>query len=102
MKIVAAAFVAASLLAAPSVGFAKARENVELRVSTQGVNFSDASSVAKFRSNVAKQIAAACNPGDRVNADLMPDFACRNSMAQVSETRIAQLTTGNSMMATVE
>lgn len=102
MKIVAAAFVAASLLAAPSAGFAKARENVELRVSTQGVNFSDASSVAKFRSNVAKQIEVACNPGDRVNADLMPDFACRNSLTQVSETRIAQLSNGNSMMATVE
>ena len=102
MKIVAAAFVAASLLAAPSVGFAKARENVELRVSTAGVNFSDASSVAKFRSAVAKQIEAACNPGDRINADLSPDFACRNSMAQVSETRIAHLTNSNSMMATVE
>lgn len=102
MKIVAAAFIAASLLAGSTAGFAKARENVELRVSTQGVNFSDASSIAKFRSNVSKQIEAACNPGDRINADLSPDFACRNSMAQVSETRIAQLTNSNSMMATVE
>lgn len=102
MKIVAAAIVAASLIAGSSA-VAKSRENVELRVSTAGVNFADAASVAKFRAQVAKEIAAQCNPGDRVNADLSPDFKCRNSMQQVSEVRIAQLTTNaNSRMAIID
>ena len=103
MKTVTAALAAVSLLAGASGAFAKARENVEFRVSTAGVNFADAESVAAFRARVAKQIAATCNPGDRINADTKPDFACRQSMAQVSETRIAALSNkSNSMMAIVE
>lgn len=102
MKIVAAALVAAGLLAGSSAGIAKPREQVELRVSTDGVNFADAESVAQFRERVARQIAAACNPGDRVNADLAPDFKCRKSMQQVSETRIAQLSNANSQMAIID
>lgn len=103
MKTVTAALAAVSLIAGASGAFAKARENVEVRVSTAGVNFNDAESVAQFRARVAKQVAAACNPGDRVGADMSPDFSCRQSMAQVSETRIAQLSAkSNSMMAIVE
>lgn len=103
MKTLSAALVAVSLLAGSTGAFAKARENVEVRVSTAGINFQDAESVAKFRTRVAKAVAASCNPGDRVNADMAPDFACRKSMAQVSETRIAALTAkSNSMMAIVE
>lgn len=103
MKTVTAALAAVSLIAGASGAFAKARENVEVRVSTAGVNFADADSVNKFRARVAKQIAAICNPGDRINADAAPDFACRQSMAQVSETRIAALSNkSNSMMAIVE
>jgi UrcA family protein len=103
MKFVAAAVVAASLIVGGTAGFAKARENVELRVPTAGVDFADAGSVAKFRAKVAKEIAEQCNPGDRINADLSPDFKCRKSMQQVSEVRIAQLaTTANSRMAIVD
>lgn len=103
MKTLTAAFVAVSLLAGSTGAFAKARENVQVRVSTAGINFNDAESVAKFRTRVAKAVAVACNPGDRVNADMAPDFACRKSMAQVSETQIAALQAkSNSAMATVE
>ncbi|MCW2336943.1 UrcA family protein [Sphingobium sp. B2D3A] len=102
MKIVAAALVAAGLLVGSSAGFAKPRENVEVRVSTDGVNFADAESVDQFRGRVAREIAAACNPGNRVNADLAPDFKCRKSMKQVSETRIAQLSNSNARMATMD
>jgi UrcA family protein len=103
MKIVAAAFVAASLLAGATGANAKPRENVQLRISADGVNFADPASVAKFRTHVARQIAAACNPGDRIGADTSPDFQCRKSMAAVSEVRIAALATqSNSAMATVE
>ena len=103
MKTVTAALAAVSLIAGATGAFAKARENVETRISTAGVNFADAESVAKFRARVAKEIEAVCNPGERLNADAKPDFACRQSMAQVSETRIAALTTKpNSAMATVD
>ena len=106
MKTVTAALAAVSLIAGATGAtgaFAKARENVETRISTAGVNFADAESVAKFRARVAKEIEAVCNPGERLNADTKPDFACRQSMAQVSETRIAALTTKpNSAMAIVE
>jgi UrcA family protein len=103
MKTVTAALAAAVLLAGATGAFAKARENVEVRVSTAGVNFADADSVNQFRSRVARAAAVACNPGDRIGADLSPDFACRKSMAATSETRIAQLTgRSNSQMAIVE
>ncbi len=103
MKIVAAALVAASLIAGSTGAFAKGQENIAVRVSTAGVNFADADSVAKFRSRVAREVAVACNPGDRLNADMKPDFKCRKSMAAVTETRIAALSgNANSQMAIVE
>ena len=103
MKTVIAALAAASLFAGATGAIAKPRENVEVRVSTANVNFNDPESVASFRARVAKSIEATCNPGDRLNADLAPDFACRKSMAQVSETQIAALTAkSNSMMAIIE
>jgi len=103
MKIVAAALVAASLLAGATGALAKPRETVSVAVSTEGVNFADPASVAKFRTRVARQIAAICNPGDRIGADMSPDFQCRKSMAVVSDTKIAALSAPNgSAMATVD
>lgn len=57
------------------------REAVTLRVNSAGVNFADPAAVAAFRREVERKIAEACNPGDRVNADTMPDFRCRREMA---------------------
>ena len=95
MKIASAALAAAVLIAGSSTGaFAKERENVAVRVSTNGINFQDPASVAKFRARVAKAVAETCNPGDRVGADMAPDFACRQSMAKVTEVRIARLSSG--------
>lgn len=83
-----AAAVAAGLLASATAVAAneaqpatEKREAVTLRVNSAGVNFADPAEVAAFRREVARQIAAACNPGDRVNADAMPDFRCRREMA---------------------
>ncbi|MES2699745.1 MAG: UrcA family protein [Pseudomonadota bacterium] len=81
-----AAAVAAGLLASATAVAAtetktEQREAVTLRVNSAGVNFADPAEVAAFRREVARQIAAACNPGDRVNADAMPDFRCRREMA---------------------
>ena len=89
MKTVGAALIAACLLAG-SAG-AKDVEKVSVRVSTEGVNFKDPASVEKFRDRVNREIAAVCNPGDRLDADMSPDFACRKSMNGTAETRIAQL-----------
>jgi UrcA family protein len=103
MKIAGIALAAAVMIAGSTGASAKEREDVAVRVSTAGINFQDADSVAKFRARVAKAVAATCNPGDRLNADEAPDFTCRKSMAAVSEVRIAALTTGdNSRMANVD
>lgn len=101
MKIFAAAIVAASLLVGATGVSAKRVENVAVRVSTAGVNFNDPASVEKFRAEVKRQIEATCNPGDRIGADMSPDFACRKSMAVTAETRIAQIQVkSNAKMAT--
>ncbi len=101
MKIIAAALAAAILVTGTGVT-AKPVEKVQVRVSTAGINFNDPDSVAQFRQRVERQIAAACNPGDRLNADMSPDFACRKSMTGNAEVRIAALqTTSNSRMATL-
>lgn len=79
-----AAAVAAGLLASATAVAAtepQQREAVTLRVNSASVNFADPAEVAAFRREVARQIAAACNPGDRVNADVRPDFRCRREMA---------------------
>lgn len=81
-----AAAVAAGLLSVAGAAAAtetqtEQREAVTLRVNSAGVNFADPAEVAAFRREVARQIEAACNPGDRVNADNKPDFRCRREMA---------------------
>lgn len=102
MKTVAAAVVAACLLAGSAGASAKGVENVAVRVSTAGVNFNDPASVEKFRARVKREIEATCNPGDRIGADMTPDFACRKSMAVTAETRIAQVQlNSNARMATL-
>ena len=52
---------------------------------------------------VARQIAAACNPGNRIGADLSPDYRCRREMTASIEPKVRQLVmaaTNNSRMAT--
>jgi len=103
MKTVSAAIVAACLLVGSAGVAAEPVENVAAHVSTAGVKFNDPASVDKFRARVKREIAAVCNPGDRLNADMTPDFACRKSMAVTAETRIALMQAqSNSMMAIVE
>lgn len=103
MKTLCAALVAASLLAGSSATFAGTRENVSLPVVANGVDFANPEAVAKLRVSVARQIEAACNPGDRIGADLAPDFKCRREMAASLEPKVRQLVmaaTNNSRMAT--
>ena len=91
MKTITTALVAACLLAVPAGLSAKDREPVSVRVSAQGVDFSNPQSVEQFRSRVSQEIAAACNPGDRVGADMTPDFQCRKEMASHFAPALDQL-----------
>lgn len=67
------------------------RESIALKVSTAGVDFADPVSVAKFRRDVSRQIEEACNPGDRLHADMKPDFECRRQLTASLEPRLHQL-----------
>jgi len=103
MKTLYTALAAVALLAGSSTAFAAPRENVSLAVSSGNVDFTNPEAVAKFRQAMERQIAAACNPGDRVGADVSPDFQCRREMAASLNPKVQQLVmaaAGNSRMAT--
>ena len=88
MKSIGYAAAAACLLASGAPALAKPRETVSLAVSTSAVNLSDPAAVAALRKAVAVQIAEACNPGDRIGADMAPDWRCREEMAASFEPRL--------------
>jgi len=103
MKTFRTAFIAVALLAGSSAAFAGARENVALNAKASGVDFAHPEAVARYRADLQRQIAAVCNPGDRVGADMSPDFKCRREMAASMEPKVRQLVmaaTNNSRMAT--
>ena len=91
MKSLAIAMIAAGLLAGGSAATAAEREPVALKIDTAGVNFADPASVAAFRRQIERQIEEACNPGDRVDADIKPDFKCRREMAANLNPTLTQL-----------
>ena len=91
MKSLAIAMIAAGLLAGASAATAAERESVALKVDTSGVNFADPAAVASLRRQVERQIEQACNPGDRVDADMKPDFKCRREMAANLDPTLTQL-----------
>jgi UrcA family protein len=90
MKLVTTALAAAAVLASTGVAAAP-RESVALKLNTAGVNFADPSSVEAFRKDVDRQIAAVCNPSDRVGADYKPDFRCRKEMKASVEPTLSRL-----------
>lgn len=104
MKSIGLALLAAGLLAGASAAPAAERESVALKVDTAGVNFADPASVAALRRDVARQIEAACNPGNRTQADAKPDFRCRREMAANLDPTLTQLAmrATQQRMATVE
>jgi UrcA family protein len=90
MKFVTSALVAAAVIAS-SGAIAAPRESVAFRLNTAGVNFADPASVEAFRKDVDRQIAAICNPSDRIGADMKPDFRCRKEMKASVEPAVARL-----------
>ena len=91
MKAFGIAIAAISLLAGASAATAADRENVSLEVRPAQVNFADPAAVAALRRDIERQIDAACNPGDRVGADMAPDFRCRREMAATLEPTLVQM-----------
>jgi UrcA family protein len=93
MKYIGVALAAASLFASAAVS-AEApagREQVSVKVSADGLNLNTQEGLDRFNVRVDKAIAAACNPGDRVGADLSPDFKCRREMAANVQPTMQQL-----------
>ena len=91
MKYLAAALGAACLLGGAGAALAEAsdivvsqsdakREAIMLRVPAN-MDPSDPAQVIALRAKATRQIEQACNPGDRLNADMAPDFQCRREMA---------------------
>ena len=104
MKSLGIAMLAASLLAGASAATAAERESVSLKIDAASVNFADPASVAALRRQAERQIEQACNPGDRVNADMKPDFKCRREMAANLDPTLTLLAlrATQQRMATVE
>ena len=104
MKFFCTALLAAGLLAGASAATAAERESVSLKVDAADVNFADPASVAELRRQAKRQIEEACNPGDRLNADMKPDFRCRREMAANLDPTLTQLAlrATQQRMATVE
>ena len=103
MKTIFTALVAVAALAGSSAALANGREQVSLSVRAQNVDFANPAAVARFRDEAARAIEVACNPGDRVGADLAPDFKCRREMAASIEPKVNQLVmaaTNNTHIAT--
>ena len=103
MKTIFTALVAVAALAGSTAALANGREQVSLSVRAQNVDFANPAAVARFREEAARAIEVACNPGDRVGADLAPDFKCRREMAASIEPKVNQLVmaaTNNTRMAT--
>lgn len=67
-------------------------EQVALQVSTRGLDLATPEGAMALRKRVTRAIAYACNPGDRLNADLAPDYQCRQEMAVSAEPALAEIT----------
>lgn len=93
MKYISIALAAAGLLASPALAAdaPQGREQVSVQVSTNGLDMTTQAGVDKFRARVDKAVAAACNPGDRVGADMAPDYKCRREMAANVQPTLQQM-----------
>ena len=93
MKYIGAALAAASLFATSALmaEAPKGREQVSINVSTEGLDLTTQAGVDKLRVRMDKAIADACNPGDRIGADMAPDYKCRREMAANVQPTMQQI-----------
>lgn len=93
MKHVGAILALAGLFASTAVVAAvpQGRESVSIAVTAAGLDLATPQGVAQLRARVGRAVAQACNPGDRLKADLSPDWQCRREMAVSYEPAISQM-----------
>ena len=93
MKYLGAAVAAACLFASAAVSAEapQGRENVSINVSSADLDLTTPNGVAQLQGRIDKAIAAACNPGDRVGADMSPDYKCRREMAANVQPTMQQI-----------
>jgi hypothetical protein len=72
---------------------ANKREAIMLRIPAS-IDASDPAQVIALRSKAIRQIERVCNPGDRLNADMSPDFQCRREMAANLELALQRRANG--------
>lgn len=88
----AAGALVALLAGVPALASApEGRESVAVKVQTSDINLADPAALDKARARLNRAIAVACNPGDRLNADMSPDWKCRREMAANAEPAMQQL-----------
>ena len=93
MKMLFAAAAAVVVLCQPAA--AAKREAVTLKIPTTGVDFTNPTSVERFRAKATHTIADFCNPEDNLGVT-SPDRQCRRELsAQLAHT-IALAQTGKS------
>lgn len=92
MKKLLVAAAALGLLATTQAASAETRrEPVNLSISTEGLDLTNPRDVSRLRERMASAIAKACNPGDRLNADMKPDWQCRREMSAKADVTVTQL-----------
>lgn len=94
MKYFGAAIAVTCLFATPALlaEVPRGREPVSINVSTVGLDLTTQRGVRHLQVRMDQAIAAACNPGERLNADMSPDFRCRREMAASVWPTMQQLT----------
>ncbi|MET0363256.1 MAG: UrcA family protein [Sphingobium sp.] len=94
MTTLSVAIAAVGLLVAPAIAPATAphhRESVSVAVATKDLDLSRPEHIARLRDRMARAIALACNPGNRLNADISPDWQCRREMGANAEVAVNRL-----------
>jgi UrcA family protein len=94
MKYFGAALAVTCLFATPALlaEVPRGREAVSINVSTEGLDLTSQQGVRRLQTRMDQAIATACNPGDRLNADMSPDFRCRREMAADAWPTMQKLT----------
>jgi UrcA family protein len=94
MKYYGAALAVAGLFATPALNaeVPRGRETVSINVSTDGLDLTTQRGVRQLQVRMDRAIDSACNPGERLNADMSPDFRCRREMAADAWPTMQQLT----------
>lgn len=94
MKILNVAVATVALLATPTIAPASSsqnREPVSVAVSAEGLDLSRPEHVQRMRTRVARAIAEACNPSDRINVKTTPDWQCRREMGANAEVAMNRM-----------